>query len=78
MALICNNNHTYKHITNMYESCLTISHVIQHYISRNTQKRVNINSYFHCGPLYIILYDIGKYHSLNEISWHCLKKNEVS
>ena len=54
MALNCKINYTYKHITNMYESCLTISHVTQHYISRNTQKRVNINSYFRCGPFILI------------------------
>jgi len=40
MALNCSNNHTYKHITNMYELFQTISYDTQHYISRKTQKRV--------------------------------------
>ena len=75
MALNWNNYHTYKHIRNMFElflnnkPCQSILHIFKEY----TQKSVNINSYFYCGILYIILFDIWKYHSLNEISWHLTK-----
>jgi len=49
-----------KHANN--KSCHSTLHIKEY------TKRVNINSYFHCGPLYIILNDKGKYDSLNEIS----------